>query len=164
MKKKYCPSDLGSSGGAARENREGRNHFWRVQQIQAWGPQKCRNYRLSSGTRCGLQQRSQKVCKQCGAHIIIFFVLFPSRMQSISRSPIKILYIFHTCLYLFRISPEGVDIVLDCLCGEECNKGYALLKPMGKYILYGSSNVVTGETKSFFSAARSVCNSALWIN
>lgn len=58
----------------------------------------------------------------------------------------------------FRISPEGVDIVLDCLCGEECNKGYALLKPMGKYILYGSSNVVTGETKSFFSAARSVRN------
>lgn len=54
-----------------------------------------------------------------------------------------------------KISSEGVDIVLDCLCGEECNKGYALLKPMGKYILYGSSNVVTGETKSFFSAARS---------
>lgn len=26
---------------------------------------------------------------------------------------------------------------------------------MGKYILYGSSNVVTGETKSFFSLARS---------
>ncbi|XP_056629777.1 synaptic vesicle membrane protein VAT-1 homolog-like [Diorhabda sublineata] len=54
-----------------------------------------------------------------------------------------------------KISPEGVDIVLDCLCGEECNKGYNLLKPMGRYILYGSSNVVTGETKSFFSAARS---------
>ncbi|CAG9863710.1 unnamed protein product [Phyllotreta striolata] len=54
-----------------------------------------------------------------------------------------------------KVSPEGVDIVLDCLCGEECNKGYHLLKPMGKYILYGSSNVVTGETKSFFSAARS---------
>ncbi|KAH0808623.1 hypothetical protein GEV33_014167 [Tenebrio molitor] len=54
-----------------------------------------------------------------------------------------------------KISPDGVDIVLDCLCGEECNKGYSLLKPMGRYILYGSSNVVTGETKSFFSAARS---------
>lgn len=46
--------------------------------------------------------------------------------------------------------------MLDCLCGEECNRGYGLLKPMGKYILYGSSNVVTGETKSFFSVARSV--------
>ncbi|XP_063919665.1 synaptic vesicle membrane protein VAT-1 homolog-like isoform X2 [Zophobas morio] len=54
-----------------------------------------------------------------------------------------------------KVLPDGVDIVLDCLCGEECNKGYNLLKPMGKYILYGSSNVVTGETKSFFSAARS---------
>lgn len=54
-----------------------------------------------------------------------------------------------------KISTEGVDIVLDCLCGEECNRGFSLLKPMGKYILYGSSNVVTGETKSFFSVARS---------
>nr|CAD7568692.1 unnamed protein product [Timema californicum] len=54
-----------------------------------------------------------------------------------------------------RLCPEGVDIVLDCLCGEECNRGYSLLKAMGKYILYGSSNVVTGETKSFFSVAKS---------
>ncbi|CAG9762063.1 unnamed protein product [Ceutorhynchus assimilis] len=53
-----------------------------------------------------------------------------------------------------KISPEGVDVVLDCLCGEECNKGYNLLKPMGRYVLYGTSNVVTGETKGFFSAAR----------
>lgn len=54
-----------------------------------------------------------------------------------------------------KLAPEGVDIFLDCLCGEECNRGYSLLKPMGKYILYGSSNVVTGETKSIFSVARS---------
>jgi NADPH:quinone reductase-like Zn-dependent oxidoreductase len=59
------------------------------------------------------------------------------------------------CL-ISRITTEGVDIVLDCLCGEDCNRGYSLLKPMGKYLLYGSSNVVTGETKSFFSVARSV--------
>lgn len=54
-----------------------------------------------------------------------------------------------------RVNSEGLDIVLDCLCGEECNRGYSLLKPMGKYVLYGSANVVTGETKSFFSVARS---------
>ncbi|GBP62546.1 Synaptic vesicle membrane protein VAT-1 homolog-like [Eumeta japonica] len=36
------------------------------------------------------------------------------------------------------ISPDGVDIVLDCLCGEECNRGYSLLKPMGRYVLYGA--------------------------
>lgn len=54
-----------------------------------------------------------------------------------------------------KISPGGVDYILDCLCGDDCNRGYGLLKPMGKYILFGSSNVVTGETKSFFSVARS---------
>lgn len=37
----------------------------------------------------------------------------------------------------FRVSPEGVDLFLDCVCGEECSRGYSLLKPMGKYILFG---------------------------
>lgn len=37
----------------------------------------------------------------------------------------------------FRVSPEGVDIVLDCLCGENTGKGLSLLKPLGIYILYG---------------------------
>jgi NADPH:quinone reductase-like Zn-dependent oxidoreductase len=63
--------------------------------------------------------------------------------------------------FSFRISPEGVDIILDCLCGDDCNRGYGLLKPMGKYILFGSSNVVTGETKSFFSVARSVISTLI---
>uniref|UniRef100_A0A8D0GSV6 Vesicle amine transport 1 like n=1 Tax=Sphenodon punctatus TaxID=8508 RepID=A0A8D0GSV6_SPHPU len=54
-----------------------------------------------------------------------------------------------------KISLDGVDIVLDCLCGENTGKGLGLLKPLGTYILYGSSNMVTGETKSFFSFAKS---------
>ncbi|KAM4593177.1 synaptic vesicle membrane protein VAT-1 homolog-like isoform 1-T1 [Odontesthes bonariensis] len=54
-----------------------------------------------------------------------------------------------------KISPDGVDIVLDCLCGENTGKGLNLLKPLGTYILYGASNMVTGETKSFFSFAKS---------
>ncbi len=40
-------------------------------------------------------------------------------------------------LFSCRISPDGVDIVLDCLCGENTGKGLTLLKPMGTYILYG---------------------------
>lgn len=54
-----------------------------------------------------------------------------------------------------KLAPNGVDVVLDCLCGEDANKGYGLLKPMGRYILYGNSNIITGETKSIFSAAKS---------
>lgn len=54
-----------------------------------------------------------------------------------------------------KISPDGVDLVLDCLCGEDCKKGYSLLKPLGRYVLYGTSCIVAGETKSFFSFAKS---------
>ncbi|XP_056268766.1 synaptic vesicle membrane protein VAT-1 homolog-like [Pseudoliparis swirei] len=54
-----------------------------------------------------------------------------------------------------KISPEGVDIMLDCLCGDNTGKGLTLLRPLGTYILYGASNLVTGETKSFFSFAKS---------
>ncbi|KAJ8682056.1 hypothetical protein QAD02_017848 [Eretmocerus hayati] len=47
-------------------------------------------------------------------------------------------------------SPKGVDIVFDCLYGEECNRGYGLLKPLGKYILFGLNNV--SENKAFAAA------------
>jgi hypothetical protein len=46
-------------------------------------------------------------------------------------------YITLLCLLLCRISAEGVDIVLDCLCGDNTGKGLSLLKPLGTYILYG---------------------------
>ena len=36
-----------------------------------------------------------------------------------------------------RVASDGVDIVLDCLCGEDTNRGISILKPMGKYVLYG---------------------------
>jgi len=50
--------------------------------------------------------------------------------------------------------PDGIDLVLDCLCGDDVNKGYNLLKPMGRYVLYGASKLTTGETKSLFSLAK----------
>jgi len=50
--------------------------------------------------------------------------------------------------------PDGIDLVLDCLCGDDVNKGYTLLKPMGRYVLYGASKLTTGETKSLFSLAK----------
>ncbi|XP_076325258.1 synaptic vesicle membrane protein VAT-1 homolog-like isoform X3 [Tachypleus tridentatus] len=55
-----------------------------------------------------------------------------------------------------KLCPKGVDVVLDCLYGDDSKKGYNLLKPLGRYILYGTSSFVTGETKSFFSFAKSV--------
>ncbi|XP_065571336.1 synaptic vesicle membrane protein VAT-1 homolog-like isoform X2 [Artemia franciscana] len=54
-----------------------------------------------------------------------------------------------------KFCPMGVDLVLDCQCGEEFSKCYSLLKPMGRYILYGTQSICAGESKSFFSVARS---------
>nr|XP_053654332.1 synaptic vesicle membrane protein VAT-1 homolog-like [Cherax quadricarinatus] len=54
-----------------------------------------------------------------------------------------------------KVCPDGVDVVLDCQGGDECNKGYSLLKPLGRYILYGPSSIVTGETKSILSVIKS---------
>ncbi|CAL8090272.1 unnamed protein product [Calicophoron daubneyi] len=53
-----------------------------------------------------------------------------------------------------KLYPKGIDVILDCLSGEDMNKSYGLLKPLGKYILYGMSNLVTGDRKNFFSLAR----------
>ncbi|VEN39293.1 unnamed protein product [Callosobruchus maculatus] len=91
-------------------------------------------------------------------NVIVFGVCSKSKHESLQAAgaPVDRL-LDRTSDYAAEVrkqQPEGVDIVLDCLCGEECQRGYSLLKPMGRYVLYGSSNVVTGETKSFFSAAR----------
>ena len=55
---------------------------------------------------------------------------------------------------IFRICPEGVDLVLDCLCGEHTNKGISITKPLGKYILYGTSKNLDGESKNYFAIAK----------
>ncbi|CAH8649155.1 unnamed protein product [Dicrocoelium dendriticum] len=53
-----------------------------------------------------------------------------------------------------KLYPQGIDVVLDCLSGEEMSKSYGILKPLGRYILYGMSNLVTGDRKNFFSLAK----------
>ncbi|CAD5121769.1 DgyrCDS10246 [Dimorphilus gyrociliatus] len=51
------------------------------------------------------------------------------------------------------ISPKGVDIVLDPLSGDDSNKGFDLLKPLGTIVHFGAANMVTGKTRSLFSVA-----------
>ena len=58
-------------------------------------------------------------------------------------------------LLISRTYPTGIDLVLDPQGGEDCARGISLLAPGGKYVLFGSANIVTGETKSFFTLAKS---------
>lgn len=39
--------------------------------------------------------------------------------------------------------------------GEDCARGISLLGSGGKYVLFGSGNIVSGETKGFFTMAKS---------
>ncbi|XP_059413815.1 synaptic vesicle membrane protein VAT-1 homolog [Carassius carassius] len=53
-----------------------------------------------------------------------------------------------------KISPKGLDIVLDPLGGSDTHKGFNLLKPMGKLISYGAANMLAGQKKSLFAVAK----------
>ncbi|XP_077068332.1 synaptic vesicle membrane protein VAT-1 homolog [Siphateles boraxobius] len=53
-----------------------------------------------------------------------------------------------------KISPKGLDIVLDPLGGSDTHKGYNLLKPMGKLISYGAANMLAGQKKNLFAVAK----------
>ncbi|KAJ8253708.1 hypothetical protein COCON_G00203200 [Conger conger] len=57
-----------------------------------------------------------------------------------------------------KISPKGLDIVLDPLGGSDTHKGYNLLKPMGKLVTYGAANVLTGQRKNLLAMAKTWYN------
>jgi synaptic vesicle membrane protein VAT-1 len=50
-----------------------------------------------------------------------------------------------------KIFPDGIDIVLDPLNGENSIKGYELLKPLGRIVHYGAASM-TNENRSLISA------------
>lgn len=54
-----------------------------------------------------------------------------------------------------HISPHGVDLVLDCEYEDNFNRDLHLLRPMGRYVLFGTHATVLGE-RGFFETARSV--------
>jgi NADPH:quinone reductase-like Zn-dependent oxidoreductase len=54
---------------------------------------------------------------------------------------------------VYRLSPEGIDIVLDPLAGKDFKKGYNLLRPMGITVLFGGANLLT-ENKSYLNLAK----------
>ncbi|XP_067869481.1 synaptic vesicle membrane protein VAT-1 homolog [Heterodontus francisci] len=53
-----------------------------------------------------------------------------------------------------KISPNGVNIVLDPLGGGDTTKGFNLLKPMGKIVLFGAANILTGPKRSPLAMAK----------
>lgn len=66
-------------------------------------------------------------------------------------------YIDHDSDYVTEIrhsSPHGVDLVLDCQYEDNFLRDLNLLRPMGKYVLFGTQAAV--HRRPFFDSARTV--------
>lgn len=64
-------------------------------------------------------------------------------------------YIEHDADYVSEIRhslPRGVDLVLDCQYEDNFQRDFDLLRPMGKYILFGTQAAIN---RGFFDSARS---------
>ncbi|XP_077358241.1 synaptic vesicle membrane protein VAT-1 homolog [Festucalex cinctus] len=59
---------------------------------------------------------------------------------------------------IHKISPKGVDIVLDPLGGADTQKGFNLLKPLGSIIAFGAANCVTGQKRSLLALMKTWYN------
>ncbi|CAF1304541.1 unnamed protein product [Adineta ricciae] len=57
-----------------------------------------------------------------------------------------------------KIAPEGIDLVLDCMAGDDCERGLALLKFNGKYVMYGTSSLLSWDVKNLFGITKGMTN------
>jgi NADPH:quinone reductase-like Zn-dependent oxidoreductase len=56
------------------------------------------------------------------------------------------------------MAPEGIDLVLDCMAGDDCERGLALLKFNGKYVMYGTSSLLSWDVKNLFGITKGMSN------
>ncbi len=47
-----------------------------------------------------------------------------------------------------RAAPQGVDVVLDAVGGDSWRRGYALLRPTGRLVMFGVSDMIGGSTRN----------------
>jgi NADPH:quinone reductase-like Zn-dependent oxidoreductase len=57
---------------------------------------------------------------------------------------------------------KGVDVVLDPLGGNDWRKGYRLLRPAGRLVMYGFANLAGGERRSYLHAAAQMAQMPLF--
>src|SRR5919204_64674 len=56
---------------------------------------------------------------------------------------------------------EGVDVIMDALGPTSFRKDYRILRPGGRLIMYGASEVQTGERRNLLAAARTALKTPL---
>ncbi|NXA83724.1 VAT1 protein, partial [Thryothorus ludovicianus] len=108
----------------------------------------------------GVGTAAIQLCKTV-ENVTIFGTASASKHESLKESGVAHPIDYRTMDYaeeVRKISPRGVDIVLDPLGGSDTSKGFNLLKPMGKLITYGAANLITGQKRNLVAMAKTWWN------
>ncbi|CAN9509265.1 unnamed protein product [Ophioblennius macclurei] len=104
----------------------------------------------------GVGIAATQLCQTVG-DVTIFGTASASKHETIAQGGVTHPIDYRTKDYveeIRKISPKGVDVVLDPLGGSDTHKGYSLLKPMGMLVAYGAANCVTGQKKNLLAMAK----------
>ncbi|XP_074973120.1 synaptic vesicle membrane protein VAT-1 homolog [Phalacrocorax aristotelis] len=108
----------------------------------------------------GVGTAAIQLCKTV-ENVTIFGTASASKHDTLKESGVAHPIDYRTMDYaeeVRKISPKGVDIVLDPLGGSDTSKAFNLLKPMGKLITYGVANLLTGQKKNLMAMAKTWWN------
>ncbi|KAH0626981.1 hypothetical protein JD844_002329, partial [Phrynosoma platyrhinos] len=108
----------------------------------------------------GVGTAAVQLCKTV-ENVTVFGTASASKHEGLKENGVTHPIDYRTADYVAevrKISPRGVDIVMDPLGGSDTTKGFNLLKPMGKIITYGVANVLTGQKKSLMAMAKTWWN------
>ncbi|XP_042528192.1 synaptic vesicle membrane protein VAT-1 homolog [Dipodomys spectabilis] len=108
----------------------------------------------------GVGMAAGQLCRTV-ENVTVFGTASASKHEMLKENGVTHPIDYHTTDYvdeIKKISPKGVDIVMDPLGGSDTAKGYNLLKPMGKVVTYGTANLVTGPKRNLMALARTWWN------
>ncbi|XP_058508676.1 synaptic vesicle membrane protein VAT-1 homolog [Solea solea] len=104
----------------------------------------------------GVGIAATQLCKTV-KDVTVFGTASASKHETISQGGVTHPIDYRTKDYVEevrKISPKGLDIILDPLGGSDTHKAYNLLKPMGKLITYGTANMLAGQKKNLLAVAK----------
>ncbi|XP_029944774.1 synaptic vesicle membrane protein VAT-1 homolog [Salarias fasciatus] len=104
----------------------------------------------------GVGIAATQLCKTV-KDVTVFGTASASKHETISEGGVTHAIDYRTKDYVEevrKISPKGMDIILDPLGGSDTHKAYNLLKPMGKLITYGAANMLAGQKKNLLAVAK----------
>ncbi|KAM9749602.1 synaptic vesicle membrane protein VAT-1 homolog [Dama dama] len=108
----------------------------------------------------GVGMAALQLCRTV-ENVTVFGTASASKHEVLKENGVTHPIDYHTTDYvdeIKKISPKGVDIVMDPLGGSDTAKGYNLLKPMGKVVTYGMANLLTGPKRNLMALARTWWN------